>query len=91
MNFLVNNSPFCGQSGKFLTSRHIKERLDKELETNVGLVVEELQATIPATMATAESIATKVLFFIECGCFCLVKRCFSLNIVRYVLFFYDVL
>jgi GTP-binding protein len=43
MNFLVNGSPFAGREGKFLTSRHIKARLEKEAQTNVGLKVETLE------------------------------------------------
>ena len=47
MDFLVNSSPFAGKDkdSKFITSRHIKDRLDKELETNVGLEVEELEGS----------------------------------------------
>lgn len=41
MNFMVNNSPFAGREGHFVTSRKIRERLWKEVETNVSLRVEE--------------------------------------------------
>lgn len=41
MNFIVNDSPFAGKEGKFVTSRNIRERLFKEVETNVSMRVEE--------------------------------------------------
>jgi len=43
MYFLVNNSPFVGKEGKFITTRNLRERLDRELETNVALRLEETE------------------------------------------------
>lgn len=45
MVFLVNNSPFAGKEGTLVTTRHIKARLEKEKETNVGLQVEDVPGT----------------------------------------------
>lgn len=45
MNFMVNDSPFAGQEGKYVTSRNIRDRLFKEVQTNVSMKVEETDST----------------------------------------------
>jgi GTP-binding protein len=61
VDFLVNNSPFAGQDGKFVTSRQIKERLEKELERNVALRVEETDSTDTWTVSGRGELHLSIL------------------------------
>jgi GTP-binding protein len=61
VDFLVNNSPFAGRDGKFVTSRQIKERLEKELERNVALRVEDTEATDTWTVSGRGELHLSIL------------------------------
>jgi len=61
VDFLVNNSPFAGQDGKFVTSRQVRERLFKELERNVALRVEETDATDTWTVSGRGELHLSIL------------------------------
>ena len=45
MNFMVNNSPFAGREGTYVTSRHLRDRLFRELDSNISLRVSETDTT----------------------------------------------
>jgi GTP-binding protein len=61
VDFLVNNSPFAGKEGKFVTSRQILERLHKELEKNVALRVEETESTDTWTVSGRGELHLSIL------------------------------
>lgn len=61
MNFIVNNSPLAGQEGKFVTSRHIRDRLLRELNTDVSLRVRILTHLIPSRFPDVESFTFQYL------------------------------
>jgi GTP-binding protein len=61
VDFLVNNSPFAGRDGKFVTSRQIKERLERELERNVALRVEDTDATDTWTVSGRGELHLSIL------------------------------
>ena len=61
MDFTVNNSPFAGQSGKFVTSRHLRERLYRELEQNVVLRVEDTEKPETLTVSGRGELHLSIL------------------------------
>jgi GTP-binding protein len=61
VDMLVNNSPFAGRDGKFVTSRQIKERLERELEKNVALRVEDTDSTDTWTVSGRGELHLSIL------------------------------
>ena len=61
VDFLVNNSPFAGRDGRFVTSRQLRERLFRELERNVALRVEETEATDTWTVSGRGELHLSIL------------------------------
>lgn len=61
MTFSVNDSPFAGQDGKFVTSRHLRERLYRELDSNVSLRVEDTDTTEAFTVSGRGELHLSVL------------------------------
>jgi len=61
VDFLVNNSPFAGKEGKYVTSRQVRERLFKELERNVALRVEDTDATDTWTVSGRGELHLSIL------------------------------
>ena len=61
VDFLVNNSPFAGKEGKFVTSRQVRERLFRELERNVALRVEDTDATDTWTVSGRGELHLSIL------------------------------
>ena len=55
MMFMVNNSPFAGREGKYVTSRNLRDRLFKEVETNVAMRVEETESADTSRFPAAAS------------------------------------
>jgi GTP-binding protein len=61
VDFLVNNSPFAGKEGKFVTSRQLRDRLYKELERNVALRVEDTESTDTWTVSGRSELHLSIL------------------------------
>jgi GTP-binding protein len=61
MNFLVNDSPLAGREGKFLTARHLKERLVRECRTNVSLQFSETETAGVFTLSARGEMQIAIL------------------------------